>query len=103
MKSNRQHALNELWTWTLRPATHFTHRLYDLIAKADYVNRAKISKGYPDEVELFNEWQSGAEFGVFARHCSSLCNAHQVELSKILASRNLTRAYSSIDGEGEQR
>lgn len=98
MKSNRRNALNELWAWTLRPETHFTHRLFDLIAKADFMNRAKIAKGFPDEVELFEEWQRGDQYEVFVRQISSLESRFKEELSAILASRNLTRAYSTITG-----
>jgi hypothetical protein len=36
---------------------NFTACLFGLIAKADPSNRMRIGKGFPLEVEIFEEWQ----------------------------------------------
>lgn len=91
--STRQETLNELFAWIHKAGTHFTHRLFDLIAKADSSNRAKLARAYPEHVDLFREWQDGTEYEVFFRHRSSLYPMYQAQLDRILASRQLQSAY----------
>lgn len=48
----------ELYRYLNDSGTNFTQVLYSLIFKADPINLIKISRGYPDEVNCYREWQS---------------------------------------------
>lgn len=50
-------AARHLYEWQCAGATHFTAKLFELIAKADVKNRGKIRLGFPTEVFIFEEWQ----------------------------------------------
>lgn len=51
-------AIRELYHWRKdENATNFHAKLYDLIAKADRLNRRKIAAGFPAEVYAFVLWE----------------------------------------------
>lgn len=50
-------AEEELFYWYTSGGDNFSARLYSVIAKADNINRAKLSLGFPDEVECMNKFQ----------------------------------------------
>lgn len=53
-------AARQLHHWQYRQGTNFSSMLYELIAKADASNKAKIAKGFYNEVAVFMMWQSCA-------------------------------------------
>ena len=67
-------AVQELYFWargrgSSSPPSNFTAKLYDLIAKADTLNKLKIAKGFPAEVSAYNEWMhSKTEVEFFKRY-----------------------------------
>lgn len=54
---NFTEAVQELYRWTIFGGSWFTSQLYDLIAKADNENKAKLSVGFPHEVTAYVQWQ----------------------------------------------
>lgn len=57
----------ELYRWQYdRKATNFTVQLYDLIAKADIVNKLKLHAAFPVNVECFLAWEQGDPQDFFA-------------------------------------
>jgi len=50
-------AIKELYFWQYGDATNFTAKLYELIGKADPVNRMKLSLAFPYEVLAFKQWE----------------------------------------------
>ena len=51
-------AARELHHWQYGGGTCFTSKLYDLYAKADARNRARLMNGFPDEGIVFTMWQN---------------------------------------------
>lgn len=54
-KDNLYKALGEVIHWQKR-ASNFTAQLMGLIAKADFFNRVKLAKGFPEEVFAYLLW-----------------------------------------------
>lgn len=55
MLAEKGEAINRLKYWR-DGGDSFTCQLYSLIQKADPANRMRIRKGFPTEVEVWNEW-----------------------------------------------
>lgn len=51
-------ARQELLLWIRKTPDNFTALLYELITKADCINRFKLSKVFPMECEAWQEWQN---------------------------------------------
>jgi len=49
--------------WQQGGGDWFTIRLLQLIAKADTQNRENIRKGFPTEVQAYEEWFTGYKWG----------------------------------------
>ena len=57
MDERRRHHLHTELKLSMHPDSNwFTAQLFRLIAKADGANRARLAEGFPDEVEVYNEW-----------------------------------------------
>lgn len=60
-----QHAVRQLFYWARGGQTNFTALLYDLIAKADPQNLARLRRAFPAEVTAWEKWhlaENPAEF-----------------------------------------
>lgn len=51
-------AINHLYDWQHRDATHFFCRLYDLLVHADEVQRVRIALAYPFHALAFERWKA---------------------------------------------
>ncbi len=59
---NKQRCAKELYYWLYGTnPTNFTSKLYELISKADGQNRYAISRGFPNEVAIWQEWQDSPD------------------------------------------
>ncbi len=56
MNKELKQAAFDLYMWQYAGTTSFTAMLFDLIAKADANNKAKLSRAFPVEVAIFLEW-----------------------------------------------
>ncbi len=56
MNKELKQAAFDLYLWQCGGATNFTAMLFDLIAKADANNKAKLSRAFPVEVATYVEW-----------------------------------------------
>lgn len=50
-------AKKELYYWKYSYSGCFSHKLYDLIGKADMFNLERLRVGFPEYVEVWEEWQ----------------------------------------------
>lgn len=65
LNTNIREAVERFYFHRMGTLTSFTDSLYRLIARADLNNRASIKRGFPLEVQIFEEWElapSEAEF-----------------------------------------
>lgn len=51
-------AEQELYYWYTGSKSNFTGILYTLIAKADSINKEKLRKSYPKEVQVMSDFQN---------------------------------------------
>lgn len=58
-----QNCIFKLWTWQHSNLNSFSDMLYDLIAKADPVNRQKLALSFPYHVLAFQLWQVAGNAG----------------------------------------
>jgi hypothetical protein len=58
-----QTAVEKLYFWRHSHTGCFSERLFDLIAKADFPNRAKLALAFPCEVQAFELWQAAEDRG----------------------------------------
>lgn len=56
MTPQEQAALDLYLTYETAHADHFTAQLFRLIAKGDGGRRRKLARGFPLEVEMYEEW-----------------------------------------------
>ncbi len=58
MKQDREYlvALSDLWAWQYDRSDSFKAQLYDLIAKADQYNKAKLARIFPLELSAYTAW-----------------------------------------------
>lgn len=52
----KQTARQALYDWQYRDQSSFYSRLYDLIAKADTINKFRLEMGFPEFVQVYDEW-----------------------------------------------
>lgn len=64
-RNERERALMALYGWRKFDDDCFSTMLFDLIAKADSNNLAKLRRGFPDEVGAFMEWYESPDEVVF--------------------------------------
>lgn len=60
-----QDAIRQLYYRQSSYSDCFSNMLYDLIAKADPANRARLSKGFPEYVLAFQMWAEAPLEGEF--------------------------------------
>ena len=49
----------ELYYWQMSDhASNFSAKLFELIGKADNINRQKLALGFPEEVKVMNRFQN---------------------------------------------
>lgn len=58
MHKELKDAAYALYLWQCGGATNFTAMLFDLIAKADTNNKAKLGRAFPVEVAAYLEWHN---------------------------------------------
>lgn len=68
----KNYAAQELYNWRANiGAQHhspcFNEMLFSLIAKADPSNMLRLSRGFPEFVEAFREWQSAPTQEIYFR------------------------------------
>lgn len=52
-----EESIRKVYYWQYSRMECFNDKLFDLIAKADSQNRAKLRLGFPEEVSVFELWQ----------------------------------------------
>jgi len=56
---NYKECVRELYHWTNSPfSSNFMSMLFSLISKADSENRARLAKGFPTAVKVFEDWHN---------------------------------------------
>lgn len=58
--------------WRTSVNNSFKEQLFNLIAKADLNNRAKISEGFPQQLFIFNLWESFESEKEFLELCDKV-------------------------------
>lgn len=48
-----------IFEWQYHFGGHFSHALFEAIARADIYNRAKLALGFPEEVQGYVAWTEG--------------------------------------------
>lgn len=65
-----QEAAKDIWIWQSYYNNSFSSELYNLIAKADGQNKAKLARGFPVEVYSYLEWCATKPEVIFFRRYS---------------------------------
>ena len=60
-------AVLKLWEWQFHEATHFSAKLFELLAKADMDNFAKLACVFPEHAAAWEGWSSDRTPGTFWR------------------------------------
>ena len=65
-----EEAVREVYFWQYSNSGCFHNQFFDLFCKADHINRAKLSLGFPEEASAFAAWNLAADFGdeLFREH-----------------------------------
>lgn len=53
---DRKEAEKEFLIYKTRKGSCFSHMLFDLIAKADSINKKKLANAFPAYVDIYSEW-----------------------------------------------
>jgi hypothetical protein len=63
-------AVRELFFYTRGTAGGFYSMLFDLFAKADSDNQARLAQGFYNEHQAFKKWQASGDYGndLFREH-----------------------------------